>query len=34
MFIKDGDTYVDKYLPTKLTEKLRGGKFGIIDTSG
>jgi hypothetical protein len=34
MFVKDGDTHVDKYWPGKLIEKLRGGRLGIIDTIG
>uniref|UniRef100_A0A1I7UIM5 CYtochrome P450 family n=1 Tax=Caenorhabditis tropicalis TaxID=1561998 RepID=A0A1I7UIM5_9PELO len=32
-FVKDGDTYTDK-LQQPFTEKFRGGKFGIIETSG
>ncbi|EGT58841.1 CBN-CYP-33C11 protein [Caenorhabditis brenneri] len=32
-FVKDGDTYTDK-LQMPFTEKFRGGKFGIIETSG
>ncbi|KAF1752950.1 hypothetical protein GCK72_019505 [Caenorhabditis remanei] len=33
LFVRDGDTYTDK-LQQPFTEKFRGGKFGIIETSG
>ncbi|EGT30717.1 hypothetical protein CAEBREN_08589 [Caenorhabditis brenneri] len=32
-FIRDGDTYKDKY-PQKFNERFRGGSYGIVETNG
>ncbi|EFO95357.1 hypothetical protein CRE_09179 [Caenorhabditis remanei] len=32
-FIRDGDTYKDKYIQS-FNEKFRGGAYGIVDTNG
>ncbi|CAI2353167.1 unnamed protein product [Caenorhabditis sp. 36 PRJEB53466] len=33
-FIKDGETYADKYLSPEFNKYFRGGEYGIMDISG
>ncbi|KAI6170700.1 (pine wood nematode) hypothetical protein [Aphelenchoides bicaudatus] len=34
MFVKDGESYSDRYIMMQIIYKMRGGVFGILDTNG